>query len=154
MRRNLACCALGSLLALASAACTASTSTGQRDREHPGTTSLIGRPQAANLAMASGRSSVRYVITAPDPARHGFDVRVTAPASIDVAVRIRTWYGADLPSILISSHQPGTCRLKGSQDTCLERFPLLEAQHAGAWTVVANKQSGPAATVRIVITFA
>ena len=154
MRRNLACCALCSLLALASAACTGSASTGQREPGHAGTTSVIGRAQAANLALASGRSSAQYVITAPDPARYGFDVGVTAPASVDVAVSMHTWYGAVLPSILISSHQSGTCRLEGSQDSCFELFPLLEAQRAGAWTVVAAKQSGPAATVRIVITFA
>jgi hypothetical protein len=104
--------------------------------------------------MSSGRSSARYVIIAPDPAQYGFAVSVTAPASIDVAVSIHTWYGADFPSILISSHQSGTCRRNGSQDICSEQFPLLEAQRAGTWTVFAAKQSGPAATVRIVITFA
>jgi hypothetical protein len=153
VRRNLACVA-ACLLALASTACTASTSTGRREPEHAGATSLAGRPQAANLALASGRSSAHYMITAPDPARYGFHIGVTAPASIDVAVSIHTWYGAVFPSILISSHQSGTCRLKGSQDICFELFPLLEAQRAGAWTVVAAKQSGPAATVRIIITFA
>ena len=142
-----------SLLAVASAACTGSTST-RHQPERAGTTSIIGRPQAANLALASGRSSARYVITAPDPARYGFDVSVTAPASIDVAVSIHTWYGAVFPSILSSSHQSGACRLRGSQDVCFELFPFLPAQRAGAWTVVAAKQSGPAAIVRIVITFA
>jgi hypothetical protein len=153
VRRNLACFAMCSLLAIASAACTGSNSTGKHEREHTGTTSVIGRPQAAKLAMSSGRSSAQYVITAPDPARYGFDVSVTAPASIDVTVSINTWYGAVFPSILSSSHQPGTCRLRGSEDICFELFPLLEAQRAGAWTVVAAKQSGPAATVRVVITF-
>lgn len=56
--------------------------------------SVTGRPQAANLALSRGRSSAWYVITAPDPARYPFDVSVTAPASIDVAVSIHTWYGA------------------------------------------------------------
>ena len=154
MRRNLACLAMCGLLAIASAACTGSTSTGKHEREHTGTKSVIGRPQAANLAMSSGRSSAQYVITAPDPARYGFDVSVTAPASIDVAVSIHTWYGADFPSILTSSRQSGVCRLTGSENICFEPFPFLPAQRAGAWTVVAAKQSGPAATVRIVITFA
>ena len=104
--------------------------------------------------MPSGRSSARYVITAPDPARYAFDVSVTAPASTEVAVSIHTWYGAVFPSILSSSHQSGVCRLRGSQDICFELFPFLPAQRAGAWTVVAAKQSGPAAIVRIVITFA
>lgn len=153
MRRHLACLAMCSLLAIASAACTGSTSTGDHQREQAGTTSVIGRPQAANLAMSSGRSSAHYAITAPDPARYPFDVSVAAPASIDVTVSIYTWYGAVLPSILSSSHQPDVCRLRGSEDTCYELFPFLPAQRAGAWTVVAAKHSGPATTVRIVITF-
>ena len=143
-----------SLLAIASAACTSSNSTGKHEREHAGTASVIGRPQAANLALPGGRSSAQYVITAPDPARYSFEVIVAAPASIDVAVSIHTWYGAVFPSILSSSRQSDVCRLRGSEDTCFELFPFLPAQLAGAWTVVAAKQSGPAATVRIVITFA
>ena len=154
VRRNLASFAMCSLLAIASAACTGSNSTSKHEREHAGTTSVIGKPQAANLAMSSGRSSAQYVITAPDPARYGFDVSLTAPASIDVAVSIHTWYGAVLPSILSSSHQPTVCRLRSSEDICFELFPLLPAQRAGAWAVVAAKQSGPATTVRIAITFA
>jgi hypothetical protein len=145
---------MGSVLALTSTACTASTSAGTHQQEPAGTTGVIGRPQAASLALSTGRSSAQYVITAPDPARYGFDVSITAPASIDVAVSIHTWYGAVFPSILSSSRQSDVCRLKGSEDTCYELFPFLPAQHAGAWTVVAAKQSGPAATVRIVITFA
>jgi hypothetical protein len=142
------------MLAITSAACTASNRTGKHERQHAGTVSVIGRPQAANLALSSGHSSAQYMITAPDPARYGFDVSITAPASSDVAVSIHTWYGADFPSILTSSHQSGVCRLTGPEDICFELFPFLPAQRAGAWTVVAAKQSGPAATVRIVITFA
>lgn len=40
------------------------------------------------------------------------------------------------------------------QDLCFERFPFLPAQRAGTWTVVASKQRGPAATVRVSVTFA
>src|ERR1700747_693365 len=102
-----------SMLAIAGAACTGSTSTGDHEREHAGTASVIGRPQAANLALSSGHSSAQYVGTAPDPARYGFDVSVKAPASLDVSVSIPTWYGADFPSILTSSRQPGVCKLTG-----------------------------------------
>jgi hypothetical protein len=152
--RKLACFAACSLVAICSAGCTGGSSTGNHEREHARATSVTGRPQVAKLVMSSGRTSDHYLITAPDPARYAFDVSVTAPASIDVAVRIRTWYGAVFPSILSSSHQLGVCRLEGSEDVCLEHFPLLPAQRAGAWTVVAAKRSGPATTVRIAITFA
>jgi hypothetical protein len=145
--------AVGGLLALSAAACTGGGAAG-----HPaGTTAspvgVIGKPQAANLAMSAGRSSAQYGITAPDPARYAFDVAVTAPVSVDVGLSIRTWYGAILPSILDSSHDAGSCQRRGYDDACFERFPFLPAQRAGHWTVVAAKTSGPAATIRIVITF-
>ena len=141
------------LLALSAAACTGGGATG-----HPSgnTASSIGateKPQAASLSMPVGRSSAQYVITAPDPARYAFDVTVTAPVSVDVGVSIRTWYGAIFPSILDSSHDAGWCQARGSEDVCFEMFPFLPAQHAGHWTVVVAKPSGPAATIRIAITF-
>ena len=145
--------AVGGVLALSAAACTGGGAAG-----HPaGTTAspvgVIGKPQAANLTMSAGRSSAQYGITAPDPARYAFDVAVTAPVSVDVGVSIRTWYGAIFPSILDSSHDAGSCQARGSEDVCFEMFPLLPAQHAGHWTVVVAKPSGPAAMIRIVITF-
>jgi hypothetical protein len=103
--------------------------------------------------LAAGRSSARYRITAPPPARYAFTVSVAAPASVDVAVTITTWYGA-LLSILGSTHDPGWCRRQGTQDVCFEQFPFLPAQLAGTWTVIASKQRGPAATVRVAVTFA
>ena len=154
MGRNLGFLAAASLLAIGSAGCTGGNSNGQHKLEHARTTSVIGRPQVASLMMANGRTSAQYVINAPNPARYGFDVSVTARASTDVAVRIRTWYGAVFSNILISSHQSGACSLRGSQDVCSEHFPLLPAQRAGAWTVIAAKPSGPATTVRIAVTFA
>jgi hypothetical protein len=113
----------------------------------------VQRPQASSLVLAAGRSSARYRITAPSPAQYAFTVTVAAPASVDVAVNISTWYGA-LLSILGSTHQPGSCRPQGTQDLCFERFPFLPAQLAGTWTVIASKQRGPAATVRVAVTFA
>ena len=145
--------AVGGLLALSAAACTGGGATRPLTGSTASPTGAVGRPQAASLLMPAGRSSVQYGITAPDPARYAFDVAVTAPASVDIGVSIRTWYGAILPSILVSSHDPGWCQARGSEDVCFERFPFLPAQRAGRWTVVAAKTSGPAATIRIVITF-
>jgi hypothetical protein len=153
VRRTLACFAVASLLAIGSASCTGGSSTGHHKLEQARASSVIGRPQVMNLLLASGRTSARYVITAPNPARYAFNVLVIARPSTDVAISIRTWYGAVFPSILISSHQQGTCSLRGSQDACSEHFPLLPSEHAGAWTVIAAKPAGPATTVRIAITF-
>jgi hypothetical protein len=145
--------AVGGLLALSAAACTGGGATGQRAGSTASPASVIGKPQAASLSLPAGQTSVQYGITAPDPARYAFDVAVTAPASIDVGVSIRTWYGAILPSILDSSHDAGACQVRSSEDVCFEMFPFLPAQHAGRWTVVAAKRSGPAATIRVVVTF-
>jgi hypothetical protein len=153
MRRGLAGMAVGGLLALSAAACTGDGATGQPAGSTASPVGVIGKPQAASLSMSAGRSSVQYGITAPDPARYAFDVAVRAPASVDVGLSIRTWYGAILPSILGSSHEAGSCQLRGDEEVCFERFPFLPAQRAGRWTVVAAKRSGPAATIRIVITF-
>jgi hypothetical protein len=145
--------AVGGLLALSAAACTGGGATGHPAGNTASPAGAVGRPQAASLSLSAGRSSVQYWITAPDPARYAFDVTVTAPASVNVGVSIRTWYGAIFPSILDSSHDASACQLRGSEDVCFEMFPVLPAQHAGRWTVVAAKPSGPAATIRIAITF-
>jgi len=153
MRPGLAGVAVGGLLALSAAACTGGGATGHTPGSIPSPAGLIGKPQAASLVLPAGRSSVQYAITAPDPARYAFDIAVTAPTSIDVGVSIRTWYGAVFPSILDSSHDLSACQVRRSEDICFEMFPFLPAQDAGRWTVVAAKRSGPAATIRIAITF-
>ena len=157
MTRRLAATAACGLLVLAVAACSGG---GGRARGTPSHGQKIVRsdgvteqPQPAELVLSAGRSSARYRITAPSPAKYAFDVSVTAPAAVNVAVNMRTWYGTTL-TILDSSHDRAWCRRRGSQDICFLPFPFLPAQLAGKWTVVASKQSGPLATVRVVVTFA
>jgi hypothetical protein len=112
---------------------------------------VVGRPQAAILHLAAGRSRASYEIVAPSPARYVYTVRVGAPVTSTIGVHIRTWYGERL-SVLASSHGEG-CRPRGSMDVCVLRFPLLAAERAGAWRMIATKRSGPAADVRISVTF-
>jgi hypothetical protein len=157
MTRSVAITAICCVLALAAAGC---TSGGGNHRGVPGpgktpvrTSVAVGQPHTASLSLPAGRSSAQYQITAPSPAQYGFDVTVSAPASADAGVSIRTWYGAIL-SILDSTHDRGVCSRHGSQDVCFERFPLLPAQRAGTWTVVASKRSEPAAKVRVAVVFA
>jgi len=113
---------------------------------------LAGRAQRATLHLARGKSSARFAITALAPPTHTFDVRVGAPAAADVGVRIRTWYGVPL-RILNSTHNPDRCRSAGGRSSCYVPFPLLEAQRAGRWTVIASKRSRHPADVAITITF-
>src|SRR5207244_3597136 len=100
------------------------------------------RPQAASLALRAGHSSARFRITAPSPARYDFDVALNLPAAADIVVQFRTWYGAVLD---ILDYRPGEqseastvngqatgCRSLGSRLVCVQHYPLLAAQKAGA----------------------
>ncbi len=157
MTRRLAAMAACGLVWFAVAACSGGGGSARGTPSH-GTKivrddGVMEQPQPAALALSAGRSSAQYRITAPSPARYAFDVSVTAPASASVAVNMRTWYGIIL-TILGSTHDRAWCRRRGSHDICFLPFPFLPAQLAGTWTVVASKQSGPPATVRVVVTFA
>ena len=151
MARQSAATAACGALALAVAGCSGGGGSGHGT---PGQTSGVAEPpQAARLVLSAGRSSAHYRITAPPPAKYTFDVSVTAPASANVAVNIRTSYGTVL-TILDSTHDRAWCRRHGSQDMCFEPFPYLPAQRAGKWTVIASKRSEPPATVGVAVTFA
>jgi hypothetical protein len=152
--RCLAATAVCGVVVLAATACTGGGRNDHGAQGHVPAAAAIGRPQAASLVLPAGRSSAQYRIAAPAPAQYGFDVTVTAPASADVSVNARTWYGATLGILVSTRDLQGSCTRKNSQDVCSERFPLLPAQRAGIWTIVAAKRSMPAATVRIAITFA
>jgi hypothetical protein len=125
------------------------------DATHPAAATiaaLAGRPQAALLRLGRGRSSARYTITALSPPTHTYDVRVVAPVSAAIGVRIRTWYATSL-SVFDSTGDKTWCNTHSAMSICLLRFPRLEAQQAGPWTVIVSKRSQPAATVRIAVTF-
>jgi hypothetical protein len=158
MTRSIAIAAICCVLVLAAAGCTGGGGN-HRGAKSPGKTPVrtsvaVGRPQSAILALPAGRSSAQFRITAPSPAQYEFDVTVSAPASADIGVSIHTWYGAILPSILDSTHDQAWFQVRGLQETCFEQFPLLPAQRAGTWSVVASKRSEPAAKVRVAVVFA
>jgi hypothetical protein len=102
--------------------------------------------------MARGHSTARFRITALPPAKHAFDVRVIAPTSADVRVRIRTWYG-QLLHLLDSTRDKQSCEDRGNRLICLVLFPRLEAQRERQWTVIVTKRSTPRATTRVEVTF-
>jgi hypothetical protein len=113
---------------------------------------LVGEAQGHSLEMTGTRSVVRFPITAPPPPEHTFDVYIEAPATADVGVRIRTWYGQRL-SVLRSTHDRTWCSPRGRHVVCRLAFPRLEVQRPGEWTVVVNKRSRPPARVRVEVTF-
>jgi len=144
------------MVALSAVACTGTTS----DAHHHGrgsarTAAAAPHPQAATFVLAAGRSSGQHQITAPSPAIYEFDVTVSAPVSANVSLNARTSSGVMLG--LVSStrdYQDYSCKRHGSQNHCLAHFPVLPAQQGGRWTLLVSKRSNPAATVRVVITFA
>ena len=154
--RRLAAMAACGLLALAVAACNDGVGSARGTPGHGKKIvragSVVEHLQPGELVLPAGRSSAQYRITAPSPAKYAFDVSVTAPASATVAVNMRTWYGTML-SVLDSTHDRAWCRRRGSQDICFLPFPFLPAQLAGKWMVVASKQLGPPAAVRVVVAF-
>jgi hypothetical protein len=91
-------------------------------------------------------------VTALDPPTHTTHVEIVAPASADVGVRIRTWYGQYL-GVVTSTKNTDWCHLRPRVSVCQVGFPLLEAQRGGPWTVIVTKRSAPAATVKVEVTF-
>ena len=158
MRRNPVVLAVCGVLSLTVTACTSAGGNDGGTQIHSTKIArppaAVGRSQAASLVLPAGRSSAQYRITAPSPAKYEFDVTVTAPASAKVSVNAHTWYGAMLGILTSTRDLQDGCKRRGSQDVCFERFPLLPAQRAGIWKIVASKGSGAAAKVRVAITFA
>ena len=107
---------------------------------------------ARQLRLAAGPVATQFAIHAPAPPSHTFTVRIVAPHDADIAVWLQTWYGQRL-EVLASTHDRATCRAAAEQTICLLRFPRLEAQRAGTWTVHAAKRSPRPAVVEITVTF-
>jgi hypothetical protein len=108
---------------------------------------------ARRLHLAAGPAAAQFAIRAPAPPSHTFTVRILAPRHADLAVWLQTWYGQRLDVIGSSTHDRASCRIAADQTVCLLRFPRLEAQRAGIWTVHAAKRSPRPAVVQITVTF-
>ena len=142
---------------LAVGACPASSGSDRGSLSHGKeivrTDGAVQEPQSAAVGAISRTLFGALPYYRPSPANSSLHVSVTAPASVNVAVNIRTWYGTTL-TILDSSHDRTWCRRRASNDICFLPLPFLPAQLADKWTVVASKQSGAQATVGLVVTFA
>jgi hypothetical protein len=114
--------------------------------------SLSGVPQGATLRLPRGQATATFEVTALDPPTHTYDVGIVAPASADVRVRIRTWYGQQL-RVLDSTKDTESCHARLRVSVCHTFFPLLEAQRAGPWTVIVTKRSARPARVEVEVTF-
>jgi hypothetical protein len=119
----------------------------------PGTTARVQPNGVAHrLRLPAGPAAAQFAIHALAPPSHTFTVRIVAPSHADVAVWLQTWYGQRL-DVLTSTHDRASCRAAADQTVCLLRFPRLEAQRAGTWTVHAAKRSPRPVVVEITVTF-
>ena len=107
---------------------------------------------ARRLRLPAGPVAAQFAVHAPAPPSHTFTVRIVAPHHADIAVWLQTWYGQRL-DVLTSTHDRAWCRAAAEQTVCLLRFPRLEAQRAGTWTMHAAKRSPRPAVVEITVTF-
>jgi hypothetical protein len=117
-----------------------------------GRENLVGQSQGATLTMARGHSRAKFNVIALDPPTHVFDVRIVAPESADVRVRMRTANGR-LLYILDSTQSKDWCKVRHRRSICQLPFPKLEAQLGGRWTVIVTKRSDPPASVSVRVTF-
>lgn len=113
---------------------------------------LTGKSQGATLTMARGHSRARFNVIALDPPTHVFDVRIVAPQSADVRVRMRTANGR-LLHVLDSTRSKDWCEVRRGRSICQLPFPALEAQLGGRWTVIVVKRSDPPASVSVHVAF-
>jgi hypothetical protein len=107
---------------------------------------------ARRLQLPAGAVAAQFAIQAPAPPSHTFTVRIVAPGHADVGVWLETWYGQRL-DVLASTQDRAQCRARAEHTVCLLRFPRLEAQRAGTWTVHAAKRSPRPAVIEVTVTF-
>ena len=103
------------------------------------------------LALPRGETTARARIPAPPPSRHAYDVRVVAREGADLEIELRTPEGTRL-HVLDTTHAPD-CRVRMPYRICYLRFPRLDAERGGTWTIVATKRSLPPTNVRVDVMF-
>jgi hypothetical protein len=104
------------------------------------------------LRLRRGPTTAKYQVVAPDPARHQLTMVATAPRASDIQVWLETGPSKRLP-VLATTRDATTCHPTGAQTRCVVRFPALEAEQPGVWTVSVAKGSSLPAAIRITLTF-
>jgi hypothetical protein len=114
------------------------------------TTETVQRDAAEadmELHLEAGSSSAQVHFDAPDPRTHVQTIEVTIdPAESPVVVDFTTTTGSTLHVLGRERHN---CSPEDDRIMCLVRFPILEAQRSGRWTVTASKPDGPATAVAV-----
>ena len=99
------------------------------------------------LRLEAGSFSAQGHFDAPDPRTHVQRIEVTVdPGESPVVIDFTTTTGSTLH---VLGPERDNCSPEDDQIMCLVRFPILEAQRSGRWTVTASKPDGPATTVAV-----
>jgi hypothetical protein len=99
------------------------------------------------LRLDAGSSSAQGHFDAPDPRTHTQTIEVTVdPAQSPVVIDFTTTTGSTLH---VLGPERYDCSPADDWIRCIVRFPILEAQRSGRWTVTASKADGPAAAVAV-----
>jgi hypothetical protein len=119
-------------------------------RPRPDTTETV-RPDTAEvyieLRLEAGSTSAQGHFAVPDPRTHVQTIEVTIdPAESPVVIDFTTTTGSTLH---VLGPERDNCSLEDERTMCLVRFPILEAQRSGRWTVTASKPDGPATAVAV-----
>jgi hypothetical protein len=99
------------------------------------------------LRLEPGSSSAQGHFAVPDPRTHVQTIEVTIdPAESPVVIDFTTTTGSTLHVL-----GPGrdNCSPDDDRIKCHARFPILEAQGSGRWTVTASKPDGRATAVTV-----
>jgi hypothetical protein len=149
--------ALAATLALGAVGCgqakTQTAHVGGTTATTSGTAIVASLPsQEARLALPAGRATRQYAIAAPSPAQYAFNVTLEMPTTASLALSIRTYYGAVFSLFDTREHREH-CTVRGARLECALRYPVLPAQKAGRWSVVALKRSTSPVTVHVAVTF-
>jgi hypothetical protein len=99
------------------------------------------------LRLEAGSASAQGHFDAPDPRTHDQTIEVTVePAESPVVIDFTTATGSTLH---VLGPERYNCSPEDDRIMCLVRFPILEGQRSGRWTVTASKPDGPAAAVAV-----
>jgi hypothetical protein len=99
------------------------------------------------LRLDAGSSAAQGHFDAPDPRTHAQNIEVTVnPGESPVVIDFTTTTGSTLHVLGL---ERSDCRPEDDGIICVIRFPILEAQPSGRWTVTDSKADGPPTAVEV-----
>ncbi|MGH7664384.1 MAG: hypothetical protein ACRENI_08855 [Gemmatimonadaceae bacterium] len=99
------------------------------------------------LHLDAGSSAAQGHFNAPDPRTHTPTIEVTVdPGESAIVIDFTTTTGSTLHVLGLERYD---CTPEDDRIMWIVRFPILEAQRSGRWTVTASKSDGPPTAVGV-----